>query len=78
MEMVTNRCLRSIYCRKEDNGEREYFSAFKNELGYVNATNQYVELSIRITEKDHSLDIKNDLQGLAQSVNLNVSTLSED
>lgn len=53
-------------------------SAFKNELGYVNATNQYVELSIRITEKDYGLDIKNDLQGLAQSVNLNVSTLSED
>lgn len=53
-------------------------SVFKNELGYVNATNQYVELSVRITEKDHSSDLKNDLQGLAQSVNLNVSTLAED
>ncbi len=53
-------------------------SAFKNELGYVNATNQYVELSVRITEKDHASDLKNDLQGLAQSVNLNVSTLAED
>lgn len=53
-------------------------SAFKDELGYVNATNQYVELSIRITEKEHGSDIKNDLQGLAQSVNLNVSALSED
>ena len=36
-------------------------SAFKDELGYVNATNQYVELSIRITEKEHGSDIKNDL-----------------
>ena len=53
-------------------------SAFKNELGYVNATNQYVELSVRITEKDHGSDLINDLQGLAQSVNLNVSTLAED
>ena len=53
-------------------------SAFKNELGYVNVTNQYVELSVRITEKDYSTDLKNDLQGLAQSVNLNVSTLAED
>ena len=53
-------------------------SLFKNELGYVNATNQYVELSVRITEKDHSSDLKNDLHGLAQSVNLNVSTLAED
>ena len=38
-------------------------SEFKNELGYVNATNQYVELSVRITEKDHASDLKNDLQG---------------
>lgn len=53
-------------------------SAFKNELGYINATNQYVELSVRITEKDHGSDLKNDLQRLAQSVNLNVSTLVED
>lgn len=53
-------------------------SVFKKELGYVNATNQYVELSIRITEKEHSLDLRNNLQGLAQSVNLNVSTLTED
>ena len=53
-------------------------SVFKKELGYVNATNQYVELSIRITEKEHSLDLRNSLQGLAQSVNLNVSTLTED
>ena len=53
-------------------------SAFKNELGYINATNQYVELSVRITEKDHGSDLKKDLQRLAQSVNLNVSTLVED
>lgn len=38
-------------------------SVFKKELGYVNATNQYVELSIRITEKEHSLDLRNNLQG---------------
>ena len=53
-------------------------SAFKNELGYVDATNQYVELSVRMAEKEHGSDIKNDLQGLAHSVNLNVSALSED
>ncbi len=53
-------------------------SAFKDELGYVIATNQYVELSVRITEKDYSSVLKNDLQGLARSVNLNVSTLVED
>lgn len=53
-------------------------SAFKNELGYVDATNQYVELSVRMTEKDYGTVLKNDLQGLAQSVNLNVSTLAED
>lgn len=33
-------------------------SVFKKELGYVNATNQYVELSIKITEKEHSLGFK--------------------
>lgn len=53
-------------------------SAFKNELGYVDATNQYVELSVRMTEKDYGTVLKNNLQGLAQSVNLNVSTLAED
>lgn len=53
-------------------------STFKNELGYVNATNQYVELSVRITEKDHGLTLKSDLKGLAKSVNLNVSILAED
>lgn len=53
-------------------------STFKKELGYVNATNQYVELSIRILEREHGSDLRNDLQGLAQHVNLNVSTLAED
>ena len=53
-------------------------SAFKNELGYVDATNQYVELSVRMTEKDYGTVLKSDLQELAQSVNLNVSTLAED
>lgn len=53
-------------------------SAFKDELGYVNATNQYVELSVRIIEKDYDSVLKNDLKGLAKSVNLNVSHLSED
>ena len=53
-------------------------SAFKNELGYVDATNQYVELLVRMTEKDYGAVLKNNLQGLAQSVNLNVSTLTED
>lgn len=58
--------------------DENLLSVFKKELGYVNATNQYVELSIRITEKEHCTDLKNDLRGLAQSVNLNVSTLTED
>lgn len=33
-------------------------SALKNELGYVNATNQYVELSVRMTEKDYGSVLK--------------------
>ena len=53
-------------------------STFKNELGYVDATNQYVELSVRMTEKDYGTVLKSDLRGLAQSVNLNVSSLTED
>ena len=53
-------------------------SIFKKDLGYVNATNQYVELSIRITEKEHGTDLKNNLQNLAESVNLHLSTLAED
>ena len=53
-------------------------STFKNELGYVDAPNQYVELSVRMTEKDYGTVLKSDLQELARSVNLNVSTLAED
>lgn len=53
-------------------------SAFKNELGYINATNQYVELSVRTIEKDYGSVLKSDLHGLAKSVNLNVSILAED
>lgn len=52
-------------------------SIFKKDLGYVNATNQYVELSIRITEKEHGTDLKNNLQNLAESVNLHLSTLAD-
>lgn len=58
--------------------DENLLSVLKKELGYVNATNQYVELSIRITENEHGTDLKNDLRGLAQSVNLNVSDLTED
>lgn len=54
------------------------WSAFKNELGYVNATNQYVELSVRLAENDHGPDLKSNLQRVAQSVNLSVSALTED
>lgn len=57
---------------------RNILRAFKDELGYVNATNQYVELAIRLTEKEYGLDLKNNLQGLAQSADLSVSTLAED
>ena len=35
-------------------------------------------MSIRITKKEHGLDLRNDLHNLAQSVNLTVSTLAED
>ena len=52
--------------------------AFKNELGYVNATNQYVELSVRLTERNYDSDLKSDLHALAKTVNLNVSALTED
>ena len=53
-------------------------SAFRNELGYVNATNQYIELSVKMTEKDYKAIIESDLQRLAKKVNLNVSILAED
>ena len=52
--------------------------AFKNELGYVNATNQYVELSVRLTDKRYNSDLRCDLHALAQTVGLNVSALTED
>lgn len=71
------RTKHQTYRRRVTMGEI-ILSAFKNELGYVDATNQYVELSVRMTEKDYGTVLKNDLQGLAQSVNLNVSTLAED
>ncbi len=53
-------------------------TAFKKELGYINATNQYVELAVRIMEKDYKQNIEIDLHGLAKTMNLNVSKLSED
>ena len=52
--------------------------AFKEELGYVNATNQYVELSVRLAERDSAYNFKKDLQKMAKMVNLSVSTLAED
>ena len=53
-------------------------SDFKKELGYINATNQYLEMSVRIIEKEYCEVLKNDLKKLATSVNLNVSVLAED
>lgn len=54
------------------------WSVFKKELGYINATNQYLEMSVRMIEKEHGTALKKDLQKLAKSVNLNVSALAED
>lgn len=54
------------------------FSVFKKELGYINATNQYLELAVRTIERDYKNTIENDLYSFAKAVNLNVSALSED
>lgn len=53
-------------------------TSFKRELGYVNATNQYIELLIRLSIRDYGSSIENDLPKLAKSVKLNVSNLAEN
>ena len=50
-------------------------TALKNELGYANVTNQYIELAARTFHMDHGND---DLQKRAEMVNLSISTLPED
>lgn len=47
----------------------------KNELGYANVTNQYIELAARTFQLDHGSD---DLQERAEMVNLSIATLPED
>lgn len=47
----------------------------KNELGYANVTNQYIELSARTFQVDHGND---NLQERAGMVGLSIATLPED
>lgn len=47
---------------------------FCKELGYVNATNQYMELAVRYFERDH---MGEELQAAARNVSLSVSALPE-
>lgn len=47
----------------------------KNELGYANVTNQYIELAARTFQVDHGND---NLQEQAGMVGLSIATLPED
>lgn len=47
----------------------------KNELGYANVTNQYIELAARTFQLDHGND---NLQEQAGMVGLSIATLPED
>lgn len=47
----------------------------KNELGYANATNQYIELAARTFQLDHGND---NLQKQAGMVEISIATLPED
>lgn len=47
----------------------------KNELGYANVTNQYIELAARTFQVDHGND---NLQERAGMVGLSIATLPED
>lgn len=47
----------------------------KNELGYANVTNQYIELAARIFQLDHGND---NFQEQAGMVGLSIATLPED
>lgn len=47
----------------------------KNELGYANVTNQYIELAARTFQLDHGND---NLQEQAGMVEISIATLPED
>lgn len=51
------------------------FTELKNELGYANVTNQYIELAARTFQLDHEND---DLKERARMVNLSIATLPEN
>ena len=48
---------------------------FSNELGYINVTNQYIELAVRCYERECGDE---PIESIARSVNLSISTLPED
>lgn len=48
---------------------------FSNELGYINITNQYIELAVRCYERECGDE---PIESIARSVNLSISTLPED
>ena len=49
--------------------------AFSNELGYINVSNQYIELAVRCYEREYRDE---PVESMAKSVNLSISTLPED
>ncbi len=55
--------------------QENILASFQKELGYMNATNQYIETSVRLFEKNYNVD---DIKSHAESVNLNISCLTED
>lgn len=49
--------------------------AFSNELGYINVSNQYIELAVRCYEREYRDE---PVESMARTVNLSISTLPED
>ena len=48
---------------------------FSNELGYINVSNQYIELAVRYYDREHGNE---PIEPMARAVNLSISTLPED
>ena len=46
--------------------------AFSNELGYINVSNQYIELAVRCYEREYRDE---PVELMARTVNLSISTL---
>ena len=53
---------------------------FKQELGYVDATNQYIEMSSRYFTKEHSSELSEEdgIKRMAKNVSLSVSALPDN